>query len=146
MMNNRITLTLPADIRFIRLVSSTASNIAGIISAETASGKEKSEFCHAFELALSEAFSNSVLNKNPGDIAAKVIIVFESADNGLMATVTDSNLPFDPDKQPPLEIDRYPEKGFGLFLIRQLMDTVNYRRERGCNCLSMTKRPATPNQ
>jgi len=38
-----------------------------------------------------------------------------------------------------VDITSYPEKGFGLLLIRQLMDSISYTRENGTNRISMTK-------
>jgi anti-sigma regulatory factor (Ser/Thr protein kinase) len=63
-------------------------------------------------------------------------------------TVEDNGPEFDPLTlpQPNLEAnlaDR-PIGGLGVFLVRQLMDTVSYHRVGACNRLSMSKRIEVP--
>jgi len=57
--------------------------------------------------------------------------------------VTDSGMPFDPTRKPEVDInasleDR-PVGGLGIHLVRQLMDSVSYRREDGKNILTLIK-------
>ena len=53
-------ITLPAEIRFIRLASLTALKVAEIFSDSLNTKQSDEDFCHAFELSVSEAFTNSV--------------------------------------------------------------------------------------
>ena len=142
-------ITLPAEIRYVRLASLTAWKVAEIF-AESLNAKQLDEdFCHSFELSVSEAFSNSVFYSEPAEPSEKenvITISFYADNNKLTAIVTDTNSPFYPDPPSP-NISAYPEKGFGLLLIHQLMDTVSYTRENGTNRISMTKQAdCTQNQ
>jgi len=131
-------MTLPSDIRYVRLASLAALKIAEIFTEciNTKMGNE--DFCHAFELSVSEAFTNSVLHAEPSEQENTIILSFCSNSNNLTVTVSDSNPPF-AIGAPSLDISSYPENGYGLFLIHQLMDNVSYARENGTNRVSMTK-------
>ncbi|MBQ5474118.1 MAG: ATP-binding protein, partial [Lachnospiraceae bacterium] len=57
--------------------------------------------------------------------------------------ITDSGMPFDPTQRPEVDInaslDARPIGGLGIHLVRQLMDSVSYRREDGKNILTLIK-------
>ena len=131
-------ITLPAEIRFIRLASLTALKVAEIFSDSLNTKQSGEDFCHAFELSVSEAFTNSVRYAVPSGVDNMITLSFSSDNNKLTVSISDSNPPFNPDPT-PVDIYKYPEKGFGLLLIRQLMDSVSYSREQGTNRISMTK-------
>ncbi len=136
-------ITLPAEILYVRFASITAWMLAEIF-AESLNAKESAaEFCHAFELSVSEAFTNAVRYAEPPEAEKKITITFSSQSNQLTVSVSDTNAPFKLDTPAP-DISSYPEKGFGLFLIRQLMDTVSYSRQENINLISMTKRHSIP--
>ena len=131
-------MTLPADIRYVRLASLAALKIAEIFTECINSKTGNEDFCHAFELAVSEAFTNSVLHAEPCEIEKTITISYCSNSHNLTTTVSDTNPPF-AIVTPSLNISSYPEQGSGLFMIHQLMDTVSYTREDGFNRISMTK-------
>jgi anti-sigma regulatory factor (Ser/Thr protein kinase) len=67
----------------------------------------------------------------------------EFADGRLTFVLSDSGKPFDPTQasEPDLTLqaeDR-PIGGLGIFLVRQIMDSVEYRYSDGKNILTLTK-------
>ena len=64
----------------------------------------------------------------------------------LTIRVSDDGKPFNPlaDAPPPPVIDEFtrvaPVGGFGLHLVKTMMDSVTYRHDRGLNLLTMTAR------
>ena len=58
--------------------------------------------------------------------------------------ITDSGTPFDPTVAPEadvsLSLEDRPIGGLGIFLVKNIMDTVNYERTDGKNILKMTKK------
>jgi serine/threonine-protein kinase RsbW len=139
LMNPIVTLTLQADLRYLRIASVMACNVAEIFADVSCTAGNVAEFCHAYELSVSEAFTNSVRYAEPSQPENQVTIRFW-ADNGtLVANIIDKNPQFNPETQAP-DIDSYPEGGYGLFLIHRLMDTVSYIRKDDTNMLTMTKR------
>ena len=135
-MNPIATLTLQADLRYLRIASIMAGNVAEIF-ADVANF---AEFCHAYELSVSEAFTNSVRYAEPSQKEKQVKICFWSDNGTLTVNIIDKNPQFNPITEAP-DINSYPEGGYGLFLIHRLMDKVAYTREDDSNILTMTKQP-----
>jgi serine/threonine-protein kinase RsbW len=137
-MKNIISLSLQGDLVYARIASLIAWNIAEIIAKRAGTSGNIAEFCHAFELCISESFTNSVLYADTSKDEKQVMITFSSNEQELTATVIDTNPQFSPQTQAP-DISSYPEGGYGLFIINRLMDTVSYSRSEGKNILMMSK-------
>ena len=111
------------------------------------------EFCSAahlppeetlpFELALEEVFMNVVTHGSPAGTAPRVEVSLSLSDSGLTMTVEDDGPEFDPLALAPPDVTaslrERPVGGQGVFLVRQMMDTVSYRRVGSCNQLTMTR-------
>ena len=97
-----------------------------------------------FELAFDEILANitGYAYEDSEEHAIEVACRWDG--QTLTAEVVDDGRPFDPlsAEAPDLEagIDDREVGGLGLFLVRQLMDEVGYRREGGRNRLSLAKR------
>jgi len=123
---------LPALTRFLREFWSAA----GLPAAEA--------LC--FELALEELFTNVVRHGAPGGPPPAVELSLALAGPRLTMTLADDGPAFDPLALPQPDVgaaleDR-PVGGLGVFLVRQMMDTVSYRRAGPRNELCLTKRVA----
>jgi len=99
----------------------------------------------SLNLALEEAVTNVVLYAYPEGQAGTVDIDAEVADGQLTFVVTDSGKAFDPTTQVAeaditLSAEQRPIGGLGVFLVKQIMDTVSYRRADGKNILTLSKR------
>ena len=61
----------------------------------------------------------------------------------MLFTISDSGIPFDPTQQPEadvsLSVDEREIGGLGIYLVRQLMDRIVYKREDEKNILTLTK-------
>ena len=99
-----------------------------------------------FELALEEVFMNVVMHGTPPGTSPRVDVSLVLADGGLTLTVEDDGPPFDPLSLPAPDVVASLEErrvgGLGVFLVRQMMDTVSYDRDGPRNRLRMTKRLA----
>ena len=85
-----------------------------------------------FALALSEVVTNQIehaFQGRKGQIHGRVIV---EADQ-LVADLYDSGVPFQPSKSPqiPVDSDDPPERGYGLRLVRGLLDIFECRRLEG---------------
>lgn len=92
-------------------------------------------------LAIDEALANIMehgqLPANEGDIE----LVLEVTEDRVIAEITDRGIPFDPTPR-GAEPDRrhYPRRGFGLYLIHMIVDSIEYlRTPTGYNVLTLTK-------
>ncbi|MEI8185362.1 MAG: ATP-binding protein [Chlorobiaceae bacterium] len=141
-MKHILSLTLECDLLYTQAASLVAGNVADIFANSTGASGNIAEFCHAFELSVSESFTNSVRYADSSKEEKQVMISFSSNEQELIATVVDTNQAYNPHTETP-DIASYPESGYGLFLINRLMDSVSYSRSEGKNILVMTKQVET---
>jgi anti-sigma regulatory factor (Ser/Thr protein kinase) len=132
------SLRLPAELDqlpiFLGHVRQTAET-AGLMDAQGA----------RLELAVEEALVN-VFNyayagqAHAGAVTCRVMVETD----GLTVEIVDEGPPFDPlarpDPDTALELEQRQPGGLGIFMIRQLTDEVNYRREAGQNVLTIRMR------
>ena len=94
-------------------------------------------------LVLEEAVSNVILYAYGKEEQKEISLVAQSCDNNLVFVLTDSGTEFDPTKVPDADITLSAEEreigGLGIFLIRQIMNTVEYQRIDEKNVLTMRK-------
>ena len=95
-------------------------------------------------LALDELITN-ICSYGFDDDGEHVIALKLSLDDDMLtASIEDDGRPFDPlqakapDPAAPLD-DRVPG-GLGLFLVRSVVDDIQYKRRRGTNLLILTKK------
>ena len=87
---------------------------------------------HKLMIALTEAVNNAILHGNKSHDEKMVHVVCEVQEDGLLFTVTDQGKGFKPDAvaNPLKEENLLKESGRGIFLMRTLMDRVEFRRTR----------------
>ena len=97
----------------------------------------------SLNLALEEAVTNVILYAYPDGTDGLVDIEATVRDDGLEFIISDSGKPFDPTAAPEADVTLGFEErqigGLGIFLVRNIMDTVEYRYENGRNILTMVK-------
>ena len=98
-------------------------------------------------LALEETVTNVMLYAYPGKsghVFVEFVENYAGEDRELVFTIMDCGIPFDPTKQAEadttLSVEERPIGGLGIFLVRQLMDEVSYRREDDQNVLTLVKK------
>ena len=96
----------------------------------------------SLNLALEEAATNVVLYAYDGGTGF-VDIDAIYAPQQLKFVITDTGIPFDPtqmkDADITLSAEERPIGGLGIFLVRQIMDTVHYERVNDHNVLTLIK-------
>jgi sigma-B regulation protein RsbU (phosphoserine phosphatase) len=104
------------------------------------------EMATRIELVVEEVFVNIALyaykeSEPRGDIAIRCAVSPES----VFLEFTDSGVPFNPlEREDPdvfLGAEGREPGGLGLFIVKKIMDAVEYRREGERNVLRMSKRP-----
>ncbi len=117
---------------------------------------------NSFELALEEIFINVVMHAAHAAHAAhsvhathavhggsvpRVEVALALTADGVTMALEDDGPAFDPLSLPAPDVaaslDERPVGGLGVFLVRQLMDSVSYTRVGARNRLSLTKRIGT---
>lgn len=98
----------------------------------------------SLNLALEEAVTNVILYAYPDGIDGLVDIEAYIRPDCLEFIISDSGKPFDPTAAPEadvtLGVDERQIGGLGIYLVRNIMDTVSYRYEKGKNILVMIKK------
>ncbi len=93
--------------------------------------------------ALDEALTNVVLYAYTPDRRGTVGISLSRNANEIMAEIVDQGQPFDPTAHPApditLPVEKRPIGGLGIHLMRNLVTSLRYYRDRGINHLVLTK-------
>jgi anti-sigma regulatory factor (Ser/Thr protein kinase) len=101
-----------------------------------------------FELALEEIFMNVVMHGSPAGRVPRVEVSLALCDGCITLMIEDDGPSFDPLSLAAPDVTASLEErrvgGLGVYLVRQMMDAVSYRRLGGHNQLSMTKRVREP--
>ncbi len=98
----------------------------------------------SMNLALEEAVVNVMDYAYPPGTIDEVHIDAMASDKELCFVIRDKGKPFDPTAQTEadttLSIKERPIGGLGIFLVRQLMDSINYERTDNQNVLTLRKK------
>lgn len=98
---------------------------------------------HAAQVALDEILSNTVRSGFPPGRAGHIDIRFDLADGALDLLIVDDGIPFDPlgraDPDTGAPLEARPVGGLGIYLVRRLMDSVEYEHRDGKNRLRLRK-------
>jgi serine/threonine-protein kinase RsbW len=92
------------------------------------------------ELVADEVFMNIIDYAYPqqkGDIEVKCLY---DQHRGLSMEITDNGIPFNPLAYSDSDIGAVKKNGFGIVLIRRLIDKIDYERAGDSNRLTLTKR------
>lgn len=101
------------------------------------------ELVFSFNLALEEAVSNVILYAYPSDEEHTASLMARRDGNAVTFILSDTGKEFDPTAAPDADITLGAEEreigGLGIFLVRQIMDSVEYQRIEGKNILTLKK-------
>ena len=101
------------------------------------------ELTFNLNLVLEEAVSNVILYAYPKEEHQEIVLTAKMTDKNLIFVLTDSGKEFDPTQAPDADVTLSAEErqigGLGIFLIRQIMNEVEYQRIEGKNVLTLGK-------
>ena len=101
------------------------------------------ELTFNLNLVLEEAVSNVIYYAYGEEKQKEISLTAKMYENNLIFVLTDSGKEFDPTEVPDADITLSAEEreigGLGIFLIRQIMNLVEYQRIDGKNVLTMGK-------
>jgi anti-sigma regulatory factor (Ser/Thr protein kinase) len=100
------------------------------------------EFLFKVKLVLEEVVINVVSYGSEGGHVPTVQVKLSQDDGQLVIRIDDDGIAFDPlQKAPPdldASLDDRPIGGLGVYLVRQLMDSVSYQRDGDWNRLTVS--------
>jgi serine/threonine-protein kinase RsbW len=129
------TLRFGQRLDYVRL----AAGISRLICATLQKAGMEEHFVDNIELAVSEACTNAIRHTRIPDAEATVAVRFLVYEELLVVEVKDRGMGFDLEKVPLPNFEKHPEGGYGLFLIRTVMDEVSYVKGEQYNTLTMKK-------
>ena len=98
----------------------------------------------SLNLAIEEAVVNVMDYAYPEGEKGDVDIEVQADDEWLTFIISDKGVAFNPttkeDADTTLSAEERPIGGLGIFLVRQLMDTIQYERTDGKNVLTLRKK------
>ncbi len=86
------------------------------------------------ELALAEAAANIILHAYAGEAGQPIELAVEAGADSVCVALYHHGRDFDPDKVAPPVFDGSREGGFGVYLIRESVDAVDYFRDDRGRC------------
>ena len=93
------------------------------------------------ELALTEALANVIQHGYDGDPSREIVVSVETDERRLVVRIRDWGRPFDPETYVQRDLDDPGEGGYGVYLIRELMDDVTSEPQPdGGTLLTLIKR------
>jgi serine/threonine-protein kinase RsbW len=127
--------TCPADVRYLGEISQKVTAACRQLPALPTS-PNADDFIYQIELAISEICTNIIkhaYDNAGGQIQCEITLL----NNGMQLDFYDNGKSFDPNAIPSPKSDphRLEEGGYGLHIVRQIMDIVSYEhdREKGNN-------------
>ena len=125
----------------------SAAGVAAVATAFDAFSRTQSlpgDVVQAGQVALDEILSNVVKAGFEPGAERSIDVSFEVAAGTLQLVVSYNGIPFDPLARPDPDtgaaLDDRAVGGLGIYLVKKLMDGVDYERIGGQNRLRMTKR------
>lgn len=129
--------TFPASFEYLDEIRELVAEIA-----RTGGFSEKA--IYSLQLAADEAASNIIEHAYEGVSNASIFLTCDMKGEEIVITMLDKGASFDFSavKEPNLTSDLSERQigGLGVYLMRKLMDKVNYETTRAGNLLTMTKR------
>lgn len=97
----------------------------------------------SLNLVLEEAVANIILYAYPAKMNDEITIHVAKKEQMLVFTITDSGIAFDPTQAEEaditLSIEERPIGGLGIYLIKKIMNEVEYQRIEGNNVFTLKK-------
>ena len=123
---------------------SEISKLNAFVQSATAALNMEKGLANRIKLAVEEAVTNIIDYAYSNGTEGSIDITIEADENRIRFIITDSGAEFDPTGvskvDTTLSVDDRPIGGLGVFLVRNLMDSINYERTDGKNVLRMEKR------
>jgi serine/threonine-protein kinase RsbW len=98
-------------------------------------GEPAGDAIHELELALGEATVNIILHAYEKQPGKPIEVVVEPDEDSVSVWLNHRGRSFDPTNVPPPNFDGSKESGFGVYLIRQLVDEVRYYQDENGQCV-----------
>ena len=134
------TITLKNNVGQIDLLSDFSKTVFSRL-------KMNRKEANGMRLAVEEAVVNVISYAYPEDETGDIVVQAKSDGRQVQFVIIDSGAAFDPTKiqraNTTMAAEERPIGGLGLFLVRKMVDSINYERVEGKNVLTLRKKYQT---
>lgn len=143
-----LEIVVPTQTRYLSLIGNIAEQLVRELHDYAG---DRDMLAYHLNLVLTEAIANAIEHADQDeaieqadrdDVHKMVRVSIHLEDNDLCIQVYDQGRGFDLSKVPCLGPEELCERGRGIFFIRALMDSVDYRKTESGNVLEMRKKLA----
>ena len=131
-----VDIKVPNQTRYLSLIGRIGEDIAKELDRFDG---DRDLLAYHINLVLTEAMVNAIKHANANDPDKMVHVYINITDQDLLIRVFDDGQGFNINSIPQPDFDQLEDRGRGIFIIKQLMDTVKYEKINGGNMLEMTK-------
>jgi serine/threonine-protein kinase RsbW len=131
-----IDIRVPNQTRYLGLIGKIGEELARGLDEYAGN---RNTLAYYINLVLTESVINTITHANARDPNKMVHLSIAIEHDELVIRVFDEGEGFDLEEVPPPDFEGLSEGGRGVFLIRTIMDSVNYRRVDSGNVLEMRK-------
>ena len=133
----KVDIAVPNQTRYLSLIGNIAEQIAKQLDT---GNEDRDTLAYHLDLALTEAMANAMQHGCPIDAKQSVRVSLSIDDKSVCVRVFDHGQGFDLKAVQTPDFADLDEHGRGIFLIRSLMDSVEYRMTEDGYALEMRKR------
>ena len=121
-LDNKQTISFPSDVEYLEKIEKTSAKIASKAGFDESTVDDIS-------IALTELVNNAIHHGNKNDTNKKVIVSFSVDEKKLSISISDEGAGFSPTSiSNPVHPDNLmADNGRGIYLVRALMDNVEYK-------------------
>lgn len=134
-----IDMVIPCQTRYLAMIGRIGENLARELDRFKG---DREALAHHINVVLTEAIANAIKHGAPPDPEQGVRVRITVSDQEICIKVYDHGHGFDLASVPSPEAgtDHLDDRGRGIFIIKSLMDSVEYRKTESGNVLEMKKR------
>jgi serine/threonine-protein kinase RsbW len=139
----QIKFTIESNLKNVFLIGLAVNKISSHIGLNELES-------YRLELCVVEAVNNAIIHAYDKEAGNKVEVVFNIYPDRLVLDVYDTGKPMQGNlleqkdisslEFEPGDLDSIPEGGRGIAIMKEIMDSMDYKTEDGKNCLTMTKK------
>ncbi|PLX74776.1 MAG: anti-sigma factor [Desulfuromonas sp.] len=134
--NVEIDIKVPNQTRYLSLIGKIGEDVARTLKRYRG---DREELAYQINLVLTEATSNAILHASDDAADRTIHINIAVINRNLHIRVFDQGQGFDPEALPNQDFQEPGESGRGVYIIRSIMDKVNFSRVDGGHVLEMIK-------
>jgi serine/threonine-protein kinase RsbW len=127
------SIEIPASLESLRI----AASFTDAVLRELPDMPDRDRLLHDLALVTSEAMTNAIRHGEKAGISVR--LAYSLSPGQIVITVTDHGCGFDPSAIDLPDFEEHPEGGYGIYIMKSIMDEIRYEKTVSGNNLILTK-------